>query len=190
LGDSSFEKDIPLWTIDSDNSKWKEITYPSNPLDIAEFKNIWFRVKLPDKLPVDPNLYIFSIDFITQVYLQNKQIYNFGEFDKTGKGEFKGWPWHMISLPSNSEGEYLYFRIYSNYIDIGLWGEIIIDSKGNIYEKFLEHDIPKITIGSISIFVSVLFLISFLSKFKRIELLILGLLFLTQGLNVFFQQKY
>lgn len=189
LGDSSFEKDIPLWTVDSNNSKWKEIAYPSNPVDRGEFKNIWFRVKLPDKLPVDPNLYIFSIDFITQVYLQNKQIYNFGEFDKNGKGEFKGWPWHMISLPSNSEGEYLYFRIYSNYIDIGLWGEIIIDSKANIYEKLLEHDIPKITIGSISIFVSILFLISFLSKFKRIELLVLGLLFLTQGLNVFFSAK-
>lgn len=189
LGDSPFEKDIPLWTIDSPSSKWKEITYPSNPLDRGDLKNAWFRVKLPEYLPSDANLYIFSIDFITQVYLKNKLIYNFGEFDENGKGEFKGWPWHMISLPSFSEGEYLYFRIYSNYMDIGLWGEILIDSKGNIYEKLLEHDIPKITIGSISIFFSILFLISFLYKFKRIELFILGLLFLTQGLNVFFSAK-
>ncbi|WP_121628495.1 GGDEF domain-containing protein [Poseidonibacter antarcticus] len=189
LGDSPFENDIPLWTIDSPNSKWKEIIYPSNPLDRGDLKNVWYRVKLPEHLPADPNLYIFSIDFIVQVYLKNKLIYDFGEFDENAKGEFKGWPWHMISLPSFSENEYLYFRIYSNYIDIGLWGEILIDSKGNIYEKLLEHDIPKITIGSISIFVAVLFLISFLSRRKKIELLILGLLFLTQGLNVFFSAK-
>lgn len=144
---------------------------------------------MPDVLPNDPYLYIVSTDLINQVYYESKQIYHFGEFDKEGKGEFKGWPFHLISLPNDSAGKYLYFRIYSNYTDIGFWGEILISSKVEIFEKLFKNDLPNIIVGSISIFVSILFLLTFLSKIKRLELLILGLLFLTQGLNVFFSSK-
>jgi diguanylate cyclase (GGDEF)-like protein len=190
FGDSPFENNLPLWTIEKDNqNSWKEIKFPSNPPNRNNQTNVWFRVKLPDNLPTNPHLYIVSIDLITQVYYENKQIYHFGEFDKEGKGEYIGWPWHLIPLYVDSAGKYLYFRIYSNYEDIGLWGEIIIASKSDILEKMLNYDIPKIIVGSISLFVSILFLLTFLSKFKRIELLILGLLFLTQGLNVFCSAK-
>lgn len=189
-GDSPFEKNIPLWTSeDTDSSTWSEIGFPSNPPNRNGNTNVWYRVKLPSTLTNDPTLYIFSIDLISEIYYKNKRIYHFGEFDKAGKGEFIGWPWHMVSLPVDSAGEYLYFRVYSNYIDIGLWGEVLISSKGDIYEKLLKDDIPKIIVGSISIFVSILFLLTFLSKFKKIELLILGLLFLTQGINVFCSAK-
>lgn len=189
-GDSPFEKNIPLWTSEDINSStWNEIGFPSNPPNRNEHTNVWYRVKLPNTLTNDPTLYIFSIDLISEIYYKNKRIYHFGEFDKAGKGEFKGWPWHMVSLPVDSAGEYLYFRVYSNYIDIGLWGEVLISSKGDIYEKLLKDDIPKVIVGSISIFVSILFLLTFLSKLKKIELLILGLLFLTQGINVFCSAK-
>lgn len=168
---------------------WQEIDFPSNPPNRNNQTNIWFRVQLPQTLPSDPNLYIVSIDLITQVYFQDKQIYNFGEFDENGRGKYIGWPWHLIPLPTDSAGEYLYFRIYSDYGDIGLWGEILILSKGELYEKLLKNDMLKIIIGSISIFVAIFFLLTFLSKFQRIESLILGLLFLTQGLNVFCSAK-
>ncbi|CAM3990658.1 sensor domain-containing diguanylate cyclase [Arcobacter cloacae] len=168
---------------------WQEIDFPSNPPNRNNQTNIWFRVQLPQTLPSDPNLYIVSIDLITQVYFQDKQIYNFGEFDENGRGKYIGWPWHLIPLPIDSAGEYLYFRIYSDYGDIGLWGEILILSKGELYEKLLKNDMLKIIIGSISIFVAIFFLLTFLSKFQRIESLILGLLFLTQGLNVFCSAK-
>lgn len=188
-GDSPFENNIPLWTIkDTDSSNWHEIEYPRNPPNRNNQTNLWLRVKLPDTLTKDPTLYIFSIDFITQVYSQNKQIYHFGEFDKEGKGSFAGWPWHKISLLDDSAGQYLYFRIFSDYTDIGFFGEILISSKGYIFQKMLDYDIPKIVVGSISIFVAILFLLAS-PKFRRIELFILGLLFLTQGLNVFFSAK-
>ncbi|RXJ83847.1 sensor domain-containing diguanylate cyclase [Arcobacter cloacae] len=168
---------------------WQEIDFPSNPPNRNNQTNVWFRVQLPQTLPSDPNLYIVSVDLITQIFFQDKKIYNFGEFDKNGKGKYIGWPWHLIPLPTDSAGEYLYFRIYSDYGDIGLWGEILILSKGELYEKLLKNDMLKIIIGSISIFVAIFFLLTFLSKFQRIESLILGLLFLTQGLNVFCSAK-
>jgi diguanylate cyclase (GGDEF)-like protein len=189
-GDSPFEKSIPTWTRENSNSdKWQEIKFPSNPPNRNKQTNVWYRVKLPDTLTKDPTLYIFSIDLIAQVYYRNKQIYHFGDFDAQGKGEFKGWPWHMISLPNSSAGEYLYFRVYSYYIDIGLWGEVLISSKGQLFQKLLNDDIPKIMIGSIAIFVGILFILSFLSRWRRIELLILGLLFLAQGIDVLVSAK-
>jgi diguanylate cyclase (GGDEF)-like protein len=190
FGDSPFENNIPLWSIEkNDQNLWKEIKFPSNPPNRNNQTNVWFRVKVPDILPNDPYLYIVSIDLITQVYYESKQIYHFGEFDKEGKGKFKGWPFYMIPLANDASGKYLYFRIYSNYTDIGFWGEILVSSKVDIFEKLLKNDLPNIIVGSISIFVSILFLLTFLSKIKRLELLILGLLFLTQGLNVFFSSK-
>ena len=189
-GDSPFKNNIPRWTNKEDTSiKWEKIEFPSNPPQRNNQTNAWFRVKIPDNLPLNPYLYIFSTDLINEVYYQDKKIYGFGDFDINGKGKFIGWPWHFMQVPSNSSGEYLYFRLYSNYIDIGLWGEILISSKAYIYEKLLKNDIPKIIVGAISIFVALFFLVSFLSKFKKIEFLILGLLFLTQGLNVFFSAK-
>jgi len=189
-GDSPFENNIPLWTKENANSdKWKEIKFPSNPPNRANQTNVWYRVQLPATLTKDPTLYIFSIDLISEVYYKGKQIYHFGDFDEEGKGEFKGWPWHMIPLADNSGGEYLYFRVYSYYIDIGLWGEVLISSKGHLFEKLLNDDIPKIMIGSIAIFVGILFILSFLSRLKRIELFILGLLFLAQGLDVLLSAK-
>ncbi len=184
-GDSPFKKGIPTWSVEQNNSsKWKEINFPSNPPERNGKTNVWYRVKLPTKLTNDPHIYIFSVDLITQVYYKGNQIYHFGQFNQEGKGNFEGWPWHMFSIPNDSAGEYLYFRVYSNYFDIGLWGEILLASKGYLLEKFLDYDVPKIMVGSVSVFVAVIFLLSFLSKFIRVELFILGLLFLTQGLNI------
>ncbi|PLY07695.1 MAG: diguanylate cyclase [Arcobacter sp.] len=189
-GDSPFENAIPLWTKDKEASKeWKEITYPSNPPNRNGKTNIWYRVKLPDTLTLDPHFYVYSMDIIPEVYFEGKKIYHFGKLNENGIGKYAGWPWHMFSLPPDSAGKYLYFRIYSNYLDIGLFGEILIASKGYIIERFLDHDIPKIMVSSVSIFVAVIFLLSFLSKFVRVELFILGSLFFTQGLNILFSVK-
>lgn len=189
-GDFSFEEGIPLWTKKKiDSSLWKEISYPSDPPNRDGKTNIWFRVKLPSTLTVDPHFYVLSMDILPEVYLKGEKIYHFGEINEDGKGEYAGWPWHMFSLPSDSAGEYLYFRIYSNAIDIGLFGEILIASKGYLIERFSEHDIPKIMVSSVSIFVAVIFILSFLSKFKRVELFILGSLFFTQGLTILFSVK-
>jgi diguanylate cyclase (GGDEF)-like protein len=189
-GDSPFENEIPLWTYEKEDDKsWQSIDFPSNPPDRNNQTNVWYRVKLPDILPNDPNLYIVSVDLIAEVYIDNKRIYHFGEFDENGKGKFIGWPWHLIPLGDDYAGKYLYFRVYSDYGDIGLWGEILLTSKGELLEKMLSFDINKVIIGSISIFVSLLFLLSFIARFKNIELSILGLLFLTQGLNVLLSTK-
>jgi len=189
-GDSNFDKGIPVWTLENTHSEnWKEISFPSNPPNRMNRENIWYRVKLPASLTINPTLYISSIDLISEVYYKSNKIYHYGDFNNKGKGDFKGWPWHMIHLPIDSGGKYLYFRVYSNYIDIGLWGEISISSEGQLFKKLIDNGIPKIMIGSVSMFVGVILILSFLSRWKRLELFILGLLFLGQGLDLFISAK-
>lgn len=67
-------------------------------------------------------LFITSINLIGHVYLGDELIYQYGEFDGQGKGDFAGWPWHTIDLPENAAGQTLTFRVYSYYTSIGFMG--------------------------------------------------------------------
>jgi signal transduction histidine kinase len=188
-GDSSFIGKKPEWSLHSDKYKWESIGFPSNPEGRDGKTNIWYRIKLPDTLPPNPSIYVYSIDLITEVYLNHEKIYGFGSFDEQGHGKFEGWPWHLISIPTDSGGEYLYFRVFSNYPDIGLWGEVILGSKGDILEKLLKADLLYFISGAIALFVGVLLIVGFFTRLGDIELISLGLLFFTQGLNLLLNAK-
>lgn len=169
--------------------EWQSISFPSNPPNRNNRENVWYRLTLPQSLPPEPTLYIFSIDLIGEVYFQEKRIYHFGAFDENGKGEFEGWPWHMISLPHEAAGEHLYFRIYSDYPDIGLWGEISIASKSSHIKAMLDADLLRLSAGSIALFLGVLFTIIFLFGRTKIALFLLGSLFFTQGADLLLSTK-
>src|SRR5690554_7813760 len=114
---------MPLWTIETDAVQWQAIDFTANPPGRNGQENIWYKTLIPQDEWRDPVLYISSIDLIVEAYVDGKRIYHYGEFDAEGKGRFEGWPWHMIPLPADAAGKPIYFRIYSDYIDIGFWGE-------------------------------------------------------------------
>lgn len=168
---------------------WQKIEFPSNPPQRLNKTNVWFRVLLPKHLLDDPHLYIFSIDFLAEVYLENKKIYSFGNFNLQGKGHYEGWPWHMIQLPKHSNGKYLYFRVYSNASDIGLWGEVLIASKGYFLHKMLDQDLLSLSVGPVALLIGLIFILWFLAQPKKLEFILLGLLFLTQGIDIILSTK-
>ncbi|MDN5377148.1 MAG: hypothetical protein PWQ42_444, partial [Sulfurospirillum sp.] len=172
-----------------EESDWRRIDFPSNPPLREGRENVWYRVVLPLDLPSDPALYIFSIDLIAEVYYNNEKIYSFGSFDAKGQGKFEGWPWHMIELPQDSAGKYLYFRVYSNYPDIGLWGEISIASKAEHLKRMLDSDLLRLSASAIALFMGFLFITGFLASSSKIELFLIGSLFFTQGLDLLLSTK-
>lgn len=156
-GDSPFTSDgVPLWTRESADDQWRDIDFPANPPERQGQENIWYRVTLPDGQWREPVLYVSSIDLIVQVYLEDKLIYSHGEFDAQGRGEFAGWPWHMIQLPPDSAGKPLYFRIFSDYLDIGLWGEVKVMEHAALLEEVVVNSIEGIAIGGFSLFLTLL----------------------------------
>lgn len=157
-GDSPFTADgVPQWTLDSaDQRAWGEIDFPSNPPGRNGQRNVWYRTTLPDGDWRDPVLYIYSVDLITEVYLDGAQIYHYGTFDKDGQGRFEGWPWHMIDLPEDFAGKPIYFRVYSSYSDIGLWGEVTLMERLDLFHTIILNSMEQITVSGLSLLIALL----------------------------------
>lgn len=173
-----------VYMSDSPPEAWSEIGYPSNPPERSGRNNVWFRYTLPENLPPDPAMYIFSIDNTVQVYVDHEQIYAFGTFDENGQSVFEGWPWHLIGLPEEAAGKTVYFRVFSDSGDIGLWGELSLVGKSEQLTQILNSGFTRFLIGSVVMAMSLLFFILFLSNVKNREYLYLGLLVFTQGLDL------
>ena len=155
-GDSSFDGEIPVWTLEDNPNAWKPIDFPSNPPNRDGQQNAWYRITLPEGTFVDPVVYIYSIDLIAEVYLEQELIYQFGDFDSEGKGHFIGWPWHMIDLPDGYADQTLYFRVFSDYTDIGLWGEVKIIERSDLLLFILSKSYINLTITAFCFFIALL----------------------------------
>lgn len=168
-GDSPFTSDgTPVWTLDAPGQdNWRSIGFPSNPPNRNGREHVWFRVMLPDGEWQEPVLYIFSVDLIVQVYFEGQKIYQYGTFDEQGRGRFEGWPWHAISLPEGFEGKYLYFRVFSDYTDIGLWGEVSIMNRPDLVLYILENSLEALVVAAFSMLIGLLALIFAVLQAKK-----------------------
>ncbi|WP_462322711.1 sensor domain-containing diguanylate cyclase [Halochromatium sp.] len=184
-GDSPFTADgIPVWTLDQEADDWSPIGFPSNPPGRDGRTNIWYRTILPEGDWRDPVLYIFSVDLIVEVYLDGHKIYQYGRFDDAGRGRFEGWPWHMITLPQDSGGKPIYFRIYSDYKDIGLWGEVQVLERIDLLRKLITGSVGRLLASSLTLLIGLLSLLFALVQRKQGVFGALALFALASGSTV------
>ncbi len=147
----------PAWLTEA--SGWQAIDFPSNPPGRQGQQHAWFRTTLPDGEWRDPVLYITSIDLIGQLYLDGELLYQYGEFDAEGRGDFAGWPWHMIELPADFAGATLHLRVYSYYTDIGLWGEVQLMDRLDGLNAVLQNSAKALAVGTFCLLLAVLALL-------------------------------
>lgn len=156
-GDSPFLSDgTPVWILPGNDDAWRPIDFPSNPPHREGREQAWFRATLPAGEWRDPVLYIYSIDLIAEAYLGGERIYRYGTFDTDGEVRFAGWPWHMIALPQNTAGQQLYLRVYSDYTDIGLWGEIKLMERAELFGYILRHSAVALIISPLCLLLALL----------------------------------
>ncbi|MGR2737048.1 GGDEF domain-containing protein [Billgrantia sp. Q4P2] len=147
----------PAWLTDTaDETAWQAIDFPSNPPGREGHRHVWFRITLPAGEWRDPVLYIYSIDLIAQAYLDSELIYQHGSFDDRGEGPFIGWPWHAISLPEDFAGRQLTFRVYSNYTDIGLWGEVRLMDRPEFFAMILNRSATDLAVSAFCLLLALL----------------------------------
>ncbi|MCA1770337.1 MAG: diguanylate cyclase [Halomonas sp.] len=155
-GDSPSGQDgQPLW-LDEEDAEWQAIDFPSNPPGRKEHQNVWFRTVLPGGEWRDPVIYITSIDLIGQVYVGGELIYQYGEFDEQGRGDFAGWPWHMIELPDDFAGQTLHLRVFSYYTDIGLWGEVQLMDRIDGLKSVIQRSAKDLAVSAFSLVLAAL----------------------------------
>lgn len=186
-GDSPMSSDgKPLWAQDAaDSPFWRDIGFPSNPPNREGQRNAWFRTVLPDDVWSDPVLYIFSVDLITEVYLDGQRIYHYGTFNEQGEGRFVGWPWHMIDLPDGFSGKPIYFRVWSSYSDIGLWGEVQITNRQDLILSQLSRSADALIVGGVSVVIALVTLLFAGVGQQRNSFLALSLFAFASGLMIF-----
>lgn len=155
-GDSPANADgTPLW-LQSESLDWQTAFSPSNPPGRDYHQHLWLRTTLPEGDWNDPVLYITSINLIGQAYLGGELIYQYGEFDDQGRGNFAGWPWHMISLPEDAAGQILTFRLYSNYTSIGLWGEVKVMERVEVLKQVIHSSAQDLAVSALVLVLAVL----------------------------------
>lgn len=156
-GDSPVDASGSLaWLNETGEVGWQAIDFPSNPPDRQNHEILWLRTVLPAGEWRDPVLYIYSIDLIAQFYLDGKPLYQYGEFDARGRGEFAGWPWHMIELPDDFAGKPLHIRVFSDYTDIGLWGEAMVLDRLDLLTLVMKRSWTDVVISAFSLLVALL----------------------------------
>jgi len=167
-GDSPFSEDgVPEWALKDEPGEWHSIDFPSNPPGRAGRENVWFRVTLPAGEWQDPVLYIFSVDLIVQVWMEGEKIYQYGDFDAQGRGRFEGWPWHEIELPDDYDDKPVYFRVFSDYTDIGLWGEVSIMDHPDLVLYILGSSLEALVIAGFATLIALLAIIFSLLQTER-----------------------
>ncbi len=171
-GDSPWINGHPTWisTAERASEQWKDIDVPVKPPNRQDHNTVWFKATLPasghDYL--HPVLYITSIDLMAEVFIDGEKIYQFGDFEKKEKKTFYGWPWHSISLPNDYVGKTIYFRVFSNYPDIGLWGEVKLFEQSNLLFYLLKDTYFETFVVLFSFFVTMItFAFSMMQKGER-----------------------
>lgn len=155
-GDSPYDADKrPQW-LQSDSTGWQSIDSPSNPPGRDGHEHLWLRTTVPVGDWNDPVLFITSINLIGQVYLGDELIYQYGEFDDQGKGDFAGWPWHMIDLPENASGQTLTFRFYSYYTSIGLWGQVQVMERIEVLKQVIHDSAQDLGVSALVLVLAIL----------------------------------
>ncbi|MEQ6917405.1 sensor domain-containing diguanylate cyclase [Halomonas aquatica] len=183
-GDSPFlANGTPVWVAEpGDEAEWRPIAFPSNPPGRDDHQHAWFRITLPEGEWRDPVLYIYSVDLITQVWLGDERIYQYGLFDEKGEGRFEGWPWHMIRLPESFTGKTLHFRVFSDYTDIGLWGEVKLMEHMDLLKYVLERSAADLVASAFLMLLALLAFVFAVIKTNRQGFVAIGLFALSSGI--------
>lgn len=136
---------------------WRAVSSPAAVPGRDQHEILWLRVQLPQGAWRDPHLFISSIDLSAQVFDRNGKLYQFGEFDAQGRSRFAGWPWHLIAMPVADLGQPLYFRVFSDYSDIGLSGEVLLGERADLLQRIYTRGFTGL------VFAIVVFIIGFMS---------------------------
>lgn len=166
----------------SEGEEWRPVVSPSNPPGRNGRSILWLRTTLPETHTPDPAIFVYSIDTAAMVYFRGEPVYAYPTHAPGETPTFSGWPWHMIRLPENSQGEELLVRVYSNYRDIGLWGSVLYGNRADLHGYIAQRDLPRFFSGTLLLAVGIISLLAFVFGPARWNYLLLFVIVILMAL--------
>lgn len=167
------EEDTIKWLKLNDNSSWNKFTIPGTPSLKSQNGTMWIRAKLPAVKYNEPSLFFFTYNQEFQVYFGEKLIYSFGDINETSHSKQPGSFWHIIELPTDYRGEYIYFKMHSaKAAEAGLVRNLELSSKSNHILNIFKENIFTFILATMFIFIGLTTLVISFLKIKERKIFI------------------
>ncbi|HEY9670696.1 MAG TPA: ATP-binding protein [Waterburya sp.] len=163
------EAGIPIGTQQTFSSTdWQPFQFPKKLKKLPGAKVLWLRVSLPKGQWQSPSIYLRSVPYLLDVYLQNQRIYPQLSLNASGESDAEGYQWPIVPLKPGFPGQTLLFRMDvtpHSSIYIGLFDRVLVGSQVDLVKHLVLQEIDAI----LGIFFALLGLIAILLSVNRQE---------------------
>jgi len=142
----------------------------------------WLCVRLPQKLQHGSALMVSCIKYEMQVYLDCAQIYQAGHFEDKRKARFIGWKRHLIPLPDDFGGKFLYFRLWSVAEEAGFDAPVLLGPMEELVKSGLRNSLGLMVLAVLFFVSGMIAWVVFLGFCKTRRFMGLALFFTSLGL--------
>ena len=151
-GDSPLdEAGVPVWTQEEASSpEWQAFQFPKKLWKPQGEKILWLRVSLPEAQWNSPAIYLRSVPYILEAYLENKPIYKQFSLNSLGKANFGEYQWPIVPLREEFQGKTMLFRVYAGdtgSIYVGLFDRVTIGSQTALIKRLLKQEFDTVLAG-------------------------------------------
>ncbi|MFZ5353160.1 MAG: ATP-binding protein [Bacillota bacterium] len=155
---------FPEWAADNNSEGWETFSYPGQPANVNNLKDVWLRVRLPEQSYRDPSVFFVTNDQLFEVYIDNELIYKFGDVTDL-RNIAPGSPWHLISLPDGYEGKLLYFRMHTVFPpNAGLLRVVKLASAGQHISAIIKENLHTLILSVLFIFIGLVLIFIYLTR--------------------------
>lgn len=131
---------------------------------------IWFRLKMADYIPPDSDLQLYLNDNSIEVYMDGNIAYKFGDMGQVGDRIAYGSPFHLIKVPRDMEGKYIYIRMNAFYAgSAGIIRHCYFDSDTEILIRIFRSDIDNLVISVVLVISAFVLILVFFINGARIS---------------------
>lgn len=148
---------------------WSPYTMDNKAIE-SKKRFVWFRLKMPSYIPEDSYLQLYLNDNSLEVYYEGEIAYRFGDINQAGDRIAYGSPFHLIDIPRELEGKYLFVRMNAFLPgSAGIIRNCYIGTDTELLVRVIKSDIDNMIISIILVMSSFVLFLSFAVTGKRIS---------------------
>lgn len=178
-GDSPIDSNGHFLWLDNHSSKegWVDFQFPGRPENNNKYNTLWIRTTLPQADFKNPSFRFRASQQAAEVYLEDKLIYSYGNYDPSNKVKTPGSSWHFAELPTGFGGKTIYLRLQSPFPQYAgyLTETAVGNNSSHLLDIFSEY-ILVVIFGSFFILIGVaIMLFALFGSHKWRDIMYLGL---------------